>query len=115
ATLRACAGYEAYLRTYRRSVDASRTLEFLLLDRMFPRSAAHALSAAEAVLVDLDPASLRHPPSSEARRIIGRACAELEFVRSEELEASLPEHLARLERACAEAHHAIASRYFYAS
>jgi uncharacterized alpha-E superfamily protein len=115
ATLRACAGYEAYLRTYRRGVDASRALEFLLLDRMFPRSAAHALGAAEAVLVELDPVSTRRTPASEARRVIGRACAELEFVRSDELEASLPEHLDRLERACAEAHHEIVARYFHAS
>jgi uncharacterized alpha-E superfamily protein len=115
ATLRACAGYEAYLRTYRRGVDASRTLEFLLLDRYFPRSAAHALSAAEAVLVDLEPETVRRPPANEARRVIGRACAELEFVRPDELEASLPEHLRRLERACNDAHHAISARYFHSS
>ncbi|MDQ3107397.1 MAG: alpha-E domain-containing protein, partial [Actinomycetota bacterium] len=36
--LRSCSAHEAYLRTYRRAVDASLVAEFLLLDRLFPRS-----------------------------------------------------------------------------
>ena len=59
----------------------------------------HALSAAESVLYDLDPGPARRGTESEPRRLVGRACAELEFVRADELEASLPEHLGRLERA----------------
>ena len=98
ATLRCCAAYESYLRTYRRGVDGSKALEFLLLDRLFPRSVFHALVAAETVLFDLDPAPDRHGAGSEPRRIVGRACADLEFVRLGELEKSLPEHLSRLER-----------------
>ena len=34
--LRACSAQEAYLRTYRQNVTASRVLEFLLVDRLFP-------------------------------------------------------------------------------
>ena len=37
-TLRTCSAYEAYLRTYKHAVDASSAVEFLLLDRLFPRS-----------------------------------------------------------------------------
>ena len=37
-TLRTCSVYEAYLRTYKHAVDASSAVEFLLLDRLFPRS-----------------------------------------------------------------------------
>ena len=55
ATLRCCAAYESYLRTYRRGVEGSKALEFLLLDRLFPRSVFHALGAAETALFDLDP------------------------------------------------------------
>ena len=115
AMLRSCAAYEAYLRTYRRGVVGSRAVEFLLLDRLFPRSVFHALSAAESVLYDLDPGPARLGTESEARRLVGRACAELEFVRVDELEASLPEQLAGLERAGIDAHLAIADRYFHAS
>ena len=39
----------------------------------------------------------------------------LEFIRVAELERSLPEHLARLERACAQAHDVIAKRFFNAA
>ena len=54
--LRACAAHESFLRTYRRGVDGRSALAFLLLDRLFPRSVFHALSTAEGVLFDLDPA-----------------------------------------------------------
>jgi uncharacterized alpha-E superfamily protein len=113
ATLRCCAAYESYLRTYRRGVAGSEALEFLLLDRLFPRSVFHALAAAETVLYDLDPASDRRGAGSEPRRIVGRACADLEFIRVAELEHSLPEHLERLERAGTQAHDAIANRFFH--
>jgi hypothetical protein len=76
----------------------------------------HALSAAEGVLFDLDPRPGRMSDAvSEPRRIVGRVCAELEFVRVEELEASLPDHLVRLERAATSAHDAIGQRHFHAS
>jgi uncharacterized alpha-E superfamily protein len=113
--LRSCAAYEAYLRTYRRGVVGRRAVEFLLLDRLFPRSVFHALSAAESVLYDLDPGPARRGTESEARRLVGRACAELEFVRVDELAAGLPQQLGQLERAGAEAHEAIAERFFHAS
>jgi uncharacterized alpha-E superfamily protein len=114
--LRACAAHESFLRTYRRGVDGRSALAFLLLDRLFPRSVFHALSTAEGVLFDLDPRPGRASDAvSEPRRIVGRACAELEFIRADELAASLPEHLLRLEAAVTLAHDAIGHRYFHAS
>ena len=38
STLRACSAHEAYLRTYQQGVEAPRVVEFLLVDRLFPRS-----------------------------------------------------------------------------
>ena len=49
ATLRCCSAHEAFLRTYRRAVTPDLVAEFLLLDRLFPRSAFHALGVAETV------------------------------------------------------------------
>ena len=43
STLRACSAHDAYLRTYQQGVDAPRVVEFLLVDRLFPRSVFHAL------------------------------------------------------------------------
>ncbi len=111
-TLRCCSAHEAYLRTYRRAVDASLVAEFLLLDRLFPRSVVYALSAAEACLAELDPASTRAGPGNDARRALGRARTELEFRRVQELLDDLPAQLARVQAACSEAASAVAARYF---
>ena len=115
AMLRCCSAYESYLRTYRRGVDGNRALEFMMLDRLFPRSVFHTLNVAEQVLIDLDPASARRRLGNEPRRIIGSACAALEFVHADELEPSLADHLDRLESALAAAHEAIGTQFFHAA
>ena len=111
-TLRCCSAHEAYLRTYRRAVDASLVAEFLLLDRLFPRSVFNALSTAEACLAELDPLTTRSGLDDEARRILGRARTELEFRRTTELLRDLPSHLTRVQTACSDAATAVADRYF---
>ena len=58
-TLRACSAHEAYLRTYRRAVIAPSVVEFLLLDRLFPRSVYHVLTTAEHCLGELNPTAAR--------------------------------------------------------
>jgi len=51
--------HDAYLRSYQQGIEAAAVLEFLLLDRLFPRSVFYALSAAERALTRLDPPSGR--------------------------------------------------------
>lgn len=112
-TLRSCGAHEAYLRTYRRPADAWSVAEFLLLDRLFPRSAFHALGLAEQCLAVLEPRAGRAGLEGEARRVLGRARTELEFRRVGELIADLPHHLDHLQAACAEAGDAVARRFFH--
>ncbi len=111
-TLRSCSAYEAFLRTYRSPVEASLVAEFLLLDRLFPRSAFHALGVAQQCLSELGPPAGRAGTDDEARRILGLASTELEFRRVDELVAELPDHLQRLQAACAEAGAAVGRRFF---
>lgn len=111
-TLRCCSAYEAYLRTYRRAVDASLAAEFLLLDRLFPRSVFCALSTAEARMAELDPSAHRTGLGDEARRLLGRARTLLEFRSPSELLEDLPHHLAGVQADCAAAGAAIANRFF---
>ena len=111
-TLRCCSAHEAYLRTYQQAVDASLAAEFLLLDRLFPRSLFHALSTAEQCLAELDPRSGRTGLDDEARRTLGRARTGLEFGGREELLAHLPARLAEIQTLCGRAAGAVASRYF---
>lgn len=111
-TLLCCSAHEAYLRAYRRAVDASLVVEFLLLDRLFPRSVYSALCAAEDALAALSPAVGRWGVEDEARRILGRVRNDLEFRRANELLQDLPDHLADIQAACAAAHSAVTARYF---
>jgi uncharacterized alpha-E superfamily protein len=111
-TLRSCSAHEAYLRTYQRAVDASRAAEFMLLDRLFPRSIFHALSTAESCLAELDPVTSRSGQSNDARRALGQARTALEFARSDEVLQTLPGLLTRIQSYCSEAASAVASRYF---
>jgi uncharacterized alpha-E superfamily protein len=93
-------------------VDAGRVAEFLLLDRLFPRSVFHALATAERCLAELDPGTGRTGPHSDARRILGRARTELEFSPPVTLLDDLPDHLALVQQACADAGAAVSARWF---
>ncbi|MCU1462899.1 MAG: hypothetical protein JWO37_2974 [Acidimicrobiales bacterium] len=114
-TLRCCSAYESYLRTYQRAVDASLAVEFLVLDRLFPRSLFHALRTAEECLAELSPGSGRLGVDDTARRALGRARTELEFHSVEDLVGDLPGNLFRLQQLCFDAGVAIAERYFQAA
>jgi uncharacterized alpha-E superfamily protein len=114
-TLRCCSAYEAYLQTYQRAVDASLAAEFLVLDRLFPRSVFFALRTAEDCLAQLAPGGGRAGLDDDARRLIGRARTELEFRSTGDLLGDLPGHLFRLQQLCFEAGGAVASRYFRAA
>jgi uncharacterized alpha-E superfamily protein len=114
--LRSTGAYEPYLRTYRGMVDSSRAAEFLLLDRLFPRSVFAALEQAEACLVELERSPVRDATrigvTGEAHRIVGRARTMLEFMRTPELLAELPARLEELQRTCSAASAAVTHRFF---
>lgn len=111
-TLRACGAYEAFLRTYRGLEADQDAAEFLLLDRLFPRSVVHALSRAERSLDHLESAGRRAGFSNEALRLIGRSRAELEYRPLADIVFDLPVEMERLQRSCSAASDAISNRYF---
>ncbi len=112
STLRACGAYEAFLRTYRGVETERAAAEFLLLDRLFPRSVAFALNRAEMCLDDLDSSGNRSGFHDEAQRLLGRTRAELEYRNLAEVMADLPNEMERLQRTCASATEAVTRRYF---
>ena len=65
-SLRACGAYEAFLRTYRGLETERGAAEFLLLDRLFPRSVVFALNRAEQCLENLESAG--SAPAFRTRR-----------------------------------------------
>ena len=111
--LKSCSAHEAYLRTYRSAVEAERVVEFLVLDRLFPRSVYAALMQAEACLAELDPAAGRTGVDDRARRLLGRARTDLEFRLTEDLLSELPALLHTLQRTCSEVGDAVGQRYFH--
>lgn len=111
--LRSAGGFEAYLRAYRGVTTDSRASEFLLLDRLFPRSIVHALSTAEQCLENLEPSGLtRVRISDRARQYIGTVRTQLEYRPLLETLEDLPQEMERVQRACSRASKAIADRYF---
>ncbi|MBP2474126.1 putative alpha-E superfamily protein [Crossiella equi] len=114
--LRSAGAHDTYLRTYRGAMDAGRVVQFLLLDRLFPRSVFHALRNAEACLEQLDHRpSVRIGAKAEALRLLGRARSELEFLRPADLLEDLPKRLSSLQATIREVGEAVSLQYFHAA
>jgi uncharacterized alpha-E superfamily protein len=111
--LKSCSAHEAYLRTYRSAVEPEKVVEFLVLDRLFPRSVYAALVQAERCLSELDPTAGRVGVDDMARRLLGRARTDLEFRVSSDLLQDLPVLLDMLQTTCADTGSAVAGRYFH--
>lgn len=111
-TLHACGAYESFLRTYR-GIEADRqAAEFLLLDRLFPRSIVASLNRAEQCLGNLESSGQRAGFSTEALRLLGRARTDLEYRPLADIVFDLPMEMERLQRGCAAASDAVTARYF---
>jgi len=114
STLRACGGHEAFLRTYNGLETERGAAEFLLLDRLFPRSVVFALNRAEQCLDNLE-AGQRAGFQNEAHRMIGRTRADLEYRPLTDVLTDLPAEMERLQNTCTWATEAITSRFFAGS
>ena len=114
--LRSAGAHDTYLRTYRGVLDASRVVEFMLLDRLFPRSVFYSLRLAEHSLDELRHRTLnRVGATAEAQRLLGRARSELEFLRPGMLLESLEQRLAGLQKTCRDVGEALALEYFHSA
>ena len=109
--LRSCGAHEAYLRRFRGLGSDETAAEFLLTDRLFPRSVVHALGQAQACLDALDPA-VGKASISGARRTLGHARTTLEYGALPDLIDQLPAQMLAVQRACSSASETIRQRYF---
>lgn len=110
--LRSCGAYEAYLRTYRGMPSARNAAEFLLLDRLFPRSIIHSIQRAEECMSAIDPRADRVGHSNTVLRALGRIRNDLEYRPIAEILSELPEHMQQVQKVTREASEAIRSRFF---
>lgn len=110
--LHACGAYESFIRTHGWAAEPTKVAEFLLLDRLFPRSVLHSLVTAEECLKGLDPGPVRMGMDDTARRSVGQLRTRLEYADPARLPDELPDLLGQLQQACVEACDAITKRYF---
>ncbi|WP_347348291.1 alpha-E domain-containing protein [Nigerium sp.] len=110
--LRGCGAHHAFIRTYGGTVNDRDAAEFLLLDRLFPRSLVYTLQTAEQSLAELDLGERRTGFESDAQRQLGTARASLEYRRTSEVLEGLPDRMARLQVRLNQAGSAISQRYF---
>jgi uncharacterized alpha-E superfamily protein len=113
ALLRSCGAYESFLRTYRGSLDPRHATEFLLLDRLFPRSVYAAMATAEQRLLELTPrAGSRVGVADLGLLALGRCRTDLEFLRAADVAVGLAERLDEIQRACVTVTGAVSDRFF---
>lgn len=64
--LRACSGYEAFVKKYQGRASAQSIASFLVFDRRFPRSLRYCLGSAKKIITDVWPGSERGGPGHAA-------------------------------------------------
>lgn len=110
--LRACGAQHAYIRTYGGARPDVAAAEFLLLNRTFPRSVVHCLSALEEAVLALGTEPGRGAAMDVPQRLVGRARAEIEYLTPEELLDGLADRMEDLQATCREVTSAMYAQYF---
>jgi uncharacterized alpha-E superfamily protein len=110
--LRSVGAYEAYLRTYRGVPSARNAAEFLLLDRLFPRSILFSIARAEQCLREIEPRTDRVGVSDQALRLLGQIRSELEYRPIVDIIDDLPRHMDAVQATTTAVSEAIRNRYF---
>jgi len=107
--LRSCGGYEPFLRLAHGVITLDPVVDFLLRDRLFPRSAFASLVTSESCLDQIGGALNAW---DEARGLVGLARAELEFSAPGRILHDLDRRLDGLQITCSSASDAVTRRYF---
>lgn len=113
--LRGCGAHHAFVRSYGGVTTDRDAAEFVLLDRLFPRSVVHNLRAAEGALRQLDLSASTRGYEDEAVRLLGAARAGLEYREPSRMLEELPLRMADLQRTCSTVSEAVTARYFAGS
>ncbi|MEN9747719.1 MAG: hypothetical protein RLZZ603_411 [Actinomycetota bacterium] len=112
--LRSCGAYEAYLRTYRGVPSATNAAEFLLLDRIFPRSVIFSISRAESCIEDLISDKSRVGIDDTLRQL-RQLRSNLEFRSAPAILANLTAEMLSLQDGINQVSESISARYFPAN
>jgi len=92
--------------------SARNAAEFLLLDRLFPRSIIYSIQSAEECMSAIDPRADRVGHSNTVLRALGQIRNDLEYSALSEILNELPEHMERVQVVTRDASEAIRQRFF---
>ena len=107
--LRALSAYEAFRGAHRAGLSPERVVEYLLLDKHFPRSARHAAMQVETALVEVADEEV----GASARRIAGRLRSMLDYRQVEDVfSEGLTSFVRRIADLTDEVHTALADEPF---
>lgn len=110
--LRSCGAYEAYLRTYRGVPSTQNAAQFLLTDRLFPRSILYSASRAIEALSAIEPNASRTGVPDEAQRLLGQIRSELEYRSIADLLDDLPGNMENVQVVMSAASEEVRKKYF---
>ena len=113
ALLKSCSAFEPYRRSHSQ-LQPWRVVDFLLLDRSFPRSVAFCLEETRSALGRISGFPTDRPTNS-AERLLGRICAELTYLDIREALADLHVFLEDLQHKLQGVGDTIAQSYFVAN
>lgn len=113
--LSGCGAHHAFVQRYGALASDRDAAEFLILDRLFPRSLVYTLNTAVDSLAQLGPGNQRIRPDDPAARLLGAARASLEYLPPDEILQELPSQMAKLQVVCSQATQAVSVRYFEGS
>ncbi|MFT0846964.1 alpha-E domain-containing protein [Actinomycetaceae bacterium L2_0104] len=112
--LRSCGAYESHLRSQHTVPTGNTAVEFLLVDRLFPRSVLASVLTAEECLRGIDPLGGMGTPSP-AHQVLGRIRSELQYHPIAATVERLSESMDNVQEALSAASDAIRERYFPSS
>ncbi|MGC5616512.1 alpha-E domain-containing protein [Georgenia sp. Z1491] len=111
--LRSTGAFEAFLRSTRGRAGDRQAAQFLLVDRLFPRSVVHSLDQAERCLVELrSTIGEQVAVPDEGGRILGRARSRIEYMAMNDVQENLLDEMETIQVACQSAADAVRAKFF---
>ena len=112
AVLKSVSAYNMHRQQYR-SLTPSSIVEFLILDKMFPRAAAHCIRQAELSLYEVSGNNITHGFGNVAERTLSKLRSDIEFTETKDIfNAGLHQYLDQFQTHVNEAGATIFETYF---
>jgi len=110
--LQSCGAQQSFVMSRGQEDTLTASVDFLLRDRLCPRSIVFCLDQARESLSALDPTTLRSGFEDDAQRLLGQMSARIEFMQPNEALEQLGELTQLIQETSAVATQALSQRYF---